>query len=64
MSDPQTTNIACDLAVRIVEQSHRHYLRKADWGSEDFKGLIQDALDEAFNAGFQKAEEVAADGTD
>ena len=55
MSDPQTTpneQEATDIAVRIVEQSHMHYLRKEDWGSENFKAWIQAALDAAYKRGF------------
>lgn len=47
--DPQTTTKISDearaLAITIVEQSHKHFLRKADWGNADFEGLIQRALD-------------------
>lgn len=53
MTKPGTMD-ATTLAVRIVEQSHMHHLRKADWGSDDFKDWIEAALEAEFYRGFQE----------
>lgn len=48
------TTDATTLAVRIVEQSHMHHLRKTAWGSDDFKDWIEAALEAEFYRGFQE----------